>query len=165
MLQPTTGVVSLGQWTSDFSTYEKSLFGNSASEEVYMMRGYSSSRRHVPPFLMSNIEQFISCWKDAERYELEKVTLHNFNILPSEKEVTKQTYPGVWKHFSHTGCVIIFNPNDIDFTVKLFEEPEEYKLVAGGMLFIKTNAKFRYLMDEKSSKLKHMVFYSFGKRV
>ena len=66
MLQSTTGVVSLGQWTSDSKSCEY-LLRNTAPEEVYMP---GSS---VPPFLMSNIEQFISCWKDAERYELEKV--------------------------------------------------------------------------------------------
>jgi hypothetical protein len=164
-MQNKTSTTEIGHWTSDFNTFEQNLCRNTAPEEVYMLGNYSASQRHVPSCLMRNIEEFISCWTDAEMYDLNKVTLYNFHHLLSEGEVTKMTYPGVWKHFSHTGCVIIFNPNDIDFTVQLFQETEQYKLVAGGILFIETNAKFRYFTDEKSSKLKHMVVFSFGRRV
>lgn len=160
-----TNIVELGQWTSDFSSFEQNLFGSTAPEEIYFVGGHSASQKHTPSSLMSVIKEFISCWRDADKYELSKVTLHNFHHLPDGESVTKQTYPGVWRHFSHSGCVIIFNPNDVDFTIQLYDDPEQYQLDAGEMIFIKTNAKFCYQMKQKSTKLKHMVVYSFWERV
>lgn len=158
-------IIELGHWTSDFQSFEQNLTRNTAPEEVYFIGSCSASQKHTPLNLISIIQEFCSCWRDADKYELSKMTLHNFNYLLKDKDMSKQMYPRGWKHFSHTGCVIIFNPNDIDFTLQLYGRPEQYKLGAGGMIFLKTSATFRYLTEEKSSKLKHMVVYSFFLKV
>lgn len=157
--------LGIGQWTSDFRTFEQSLFKNTAPEEIYFIGSCGTSQKYLPSILKNIIDEFNSCWNKKDKYTLDKVTVHNFYYIPRGNEKSKTDYPGMWKHFSHTGCVIVFNPNDIDFILQMRGEPEEYSLVAGGMIFIKTNAMFRYLTEEKSSKLKHMVVYSFTRKV
>lgn len=159
-----TRATEIGKWTTNHQTFEQVLSMNTESEQIYFIGGYSCDQDKIPYSLMQIIEDFIGCWKDSDEYELSKVTLHNFYQLPSIKE-EMSVYPGVWRHFSHTGCVIVFNPNDIDLSLQLFGRPENYSLAAGEMIFIKTNAKFCYIQEKKSSKLKHIVVYSFVKRV
>lgn len=154
----------IGQFISDFNTFEKNLSNNIDSDEIYFTNDYSNDRRSIPTCLLNVINEFNSVWIYSSKYRLDKVVLFNFNIL-NDKDESKYQYPSVWKHFTHTGCVLIFNPNDINFKIEINRNPEQYSLVAGGMVFIETDVMFRFLSEDKSTKLKHLVVYSFEKVV
>ena len=134
-----------------YDSFSSSLMNNCADEEVFISGSIYS--KEMPHCLHHVLNDIISVWTESNKFLFSKLTLYNFNVLPQE-----------WKHFSHTGYIMILNLNDIDFTIEQFGDSESYPLEAGGLHIVKTNAMFRIHSKSKLSKLKHLAVFSFDSR-
>lgn len=157
-------VLQFGRISHDVKTFESDLSTKTVPEEIYFTNGYSTVIKPIPSSLTDIIKDFISCWDDSDKYLLEKVVLFNFHCTPCKIDESKKFDIEKWKHFSHTGCIIIFNPNDIDYKIQIYEDKKQYDLVSGAFILIKTNVMFSFFSESKSSKLKHLVVYSFAEK-
>lgn len=147
-------IIKFGSITNDFGSLENNLSGNTLEKEIYSLDKYDKSSI---PILINIIEEFISHWKDGSKYKLDQLILYNF-YTQFKKESS-------WYPFLEKGCLIIFNPNKINFVLEVFKKDEldleKYDLVGGGMIFLDMKTVFRFYTEGKSSKLKHIVIYKF----
>ena len=136
--------------------FESGLTKNTLPIDNYMEGVWSPyyDCKKLPSCLGNVIGGFIEHWNEKKSYIYDMCTLYNYNYCDEE-----------WRHFSHTGCVVIFNCSDIDLTlIKEGKEDKKCDLPPGGLVVFESNLRFKFTTEKMDTRLKHLAVFSFSKK-